>query len=107
MKNTHTSKKERSPHTLTQALAKGALVWGPAYSIAATSAAYGLTKLLTDKQPVFTNILADALLIFPAWGVIGGLAKWMFLHPKPKARRTRRSKGRRSITRLLPRSRPA
>jgi hypothetical protein len=65
---------------LGHALAKGALVWGPTYAIGATTAAYWLTVALTGKTPAYSDILASALPVFAAWGMVAESVKWM--HPK-------------------------
>ncbi|VGO12925.1 hypothetical protein PDESU_01479 [Pontiella desulfatans] len=91
--------------SLADALAKGALIWGPAYSLGASTAAYWLTRLLTDAVPAYSDIFIDSLVIFPLWGMVGGAAKWMLINNK--ANRTKRPRGRRgSMNRFIPRIRP-
>ena len=71
--------KRNRPLKLSNALMKGLLLWAPAYAAGAGSSAYWLTRLLTDRKPVYTDILADALMIFMPWGLLAGAAKWVLI----------------------------
>lgn len=95
-----------NPH-LVSTLAKGMLFWGPAYAVAASTTAYGLTVSFTDKTPSYSEILIDAMMVFQVWGLLGSTVKWMVINHgenHEKRRKRRRSifpKGR--IPRLRPR----
>ena len=95
-----TPMKDRRDRRLSDALAKGALLWGPIYSVGATTAAYWLLVALTDETPVYADILLDSLMIFPLWGVVAGFAKWMIMHHKPRDASTRRGRGRKTGHRI-------
>ena len=95
--NTEKITRDENPH-LVSTLAKGMLLWGPAYAVAASTTAYELTVNFTDKTPSYSEILIDAMMLFQIWGLIGGTVKWMVVSHDANHRKRRR---RRRIIFLL------
>ncbi|WP_372808624.1 hypothetical protein [Pontiella sp.] len=108
MKHTNNTPKKRiHENHLGDALAKGALVWGPAYALGATTAAYWLAIPLTGKVLAYSEILANALPVFAAWGMVAESAKWMIRKSlSRRIPRRRKSATHRNGNRFLPRIRP-
>jgi hypothetical protein len=107
MKTKTTHRKRKHDTSLSHALSKGALVWGPIYSMGSSTAAYWIGNLANGSSPAYGDIFLDSLVIFPLIGILGEVAKWRIKNHKPKNRIHRKKSNRRNRTnRFNPGSHP-
>ena len=67
---------EHKQKTWYQILIKGAMVWGIAYSMAITGAAYALTVVMGKNSAAMSGIFLKSMVIFAPLGAICELLKW-------------------------------
>ena len=73
---TNIMNERESDKSISDALAKGALIWAPVYAATASTVIYGLT--VNSIEPVkFIEILMKALLIFSPLCMVAESARWM------------------------------
>jgi hypothetical protein len=92
---------------LCNALAKGALIWAPAYAVGASTAACGLSSFLTESTPDHMEMLMHALMLFSPLCMVGACTRWILIHHAIDCkdggnRSNKRSKGSRLTARFLP-----
>ncbi len=59
-----------------RATLKGAMIWGSVYSTATVGSACLLTPWLTDSVVAFSELLKNALMVFPVAGAFRGALMW-------------------------------
>lgn len=79
---TNIMNERESDKSISDALAKGALVWAPAYAVAVSTVIYGLTA--GSAEPArFTETLMKALLIFSPLCMAAEAARWQLTSKRP------------------------
>lgn len=79
---TNIMNERESDKSISDALAKGALVWAPVYAVTVSTVIYSLT--LGSAEPVrFTEILLKALLIFSPLCIAAEVTRWQLTSKRP------------------------
>ena len=80
--NTNIMNERESDSSISDALAKGALIWAPAYAIAVSTVTHGLTA--GSAEPArFTETLMKALMVFSPYCIAAEAIRWMLTSKLP------------------------